>query len=307
MIIVSQTNAGKSSAINNALKNYANGELVTILDADSQLVPQASQKMVAHFRDPRVLAMADNVQIKNAHRFIELVQRVEYMLGYRLKGSEQLLRLEYIIGGVGSTFRMQALKAVNYYDTDTVTEDIAMTMKLIRQFGNRKWIFGYASDVIAYTPPVHNFRQLLKQRYRWKYGRFQSLFKYHQLFINFNFRKYTLTLSWWKLPKIFIEEFFMLVDPLLSLWMLWLIFRFADASMLVTIGVTYFIFALATFSVEQLKSRERLKMLLISPFTYLLLYTINIVDFLCLLRCLKNFRQIIFGHHLQNSWQHVDR
>lgn len=307
LVIVDQPNAGKSRAINNAVENYASGELVTVLDADSQLAPDASARMVNHFRNPHVLAMADNVRITNSHRLIELVQQVEYMLGYRLKGSEQLLRLEYIIGGVGSTFRMSALKAVGYYDTDTVTEDIDLTLKLIKHFGNRKWIFGYADDVIAYTPPVHSFPQLLKQRYRWKFGRFQALFKYRQLIASIHLQKYTLTLSWWKLPKLLVEEFFMLIDPIMLLWMIWLIMHYSDVSMLLTVSGVYFIFALTAFSTEQLRFKQRWKLIGLSPFAYFFLYVINIVDFLCLLRCLRNGKQILHRQQSQGSWQHVDR
>lgn len=306
-IVVNQVNAGKSSALNNGIKNYAVGELVTILDADSQLAPNASAKMVNHFKNPRVIAMADNVRIKRSHKFIELVQQIEYMLGYRLKGAEQLLGLEYIIGGVGSTFRMTALQAVDYYDSDTVTEDIDLTLKLIRHFGNRQWLFGYAGDAVAYTPPVHNFWQLIRQRYRWKYGRFQAIFKYRYLIANFNLRKYTVTLTWWKLPKIFVEESFMLLDPLFIAWMLWLIVRFTDFSMLVTIATIYFVFALVTFLVERLKAKQKIALLLLSPLAYVFLYIINVVDFICLLRCLANSKKLLFQHQIQRGWQHVDR
>ena len=83
------------------------------------------------------------------------------------------------------------IEEIGYYDTDTITEDIDLTMKLLNHFGNTKYHFGYAEDVIAYTPPVHYFNQLLKQRYRWKYGRFKALFKYRQMIFSKDTKKYT--------------------------------------------------------------------------------------------------------------------
>lgn len=305
-VVASQYNQGKSYAINNGVKNYAKGELVTVLDADSQLAPNALERTVTHFTNPRVIATAINVRIKSVTNLIDFVQRVEYILGYRLKGSEPTLRLEYIIGGVGSTFRKWVLAKVNYYDTDTVTEDIDLTMKLLEKFGNRKWRIDYVNDVVAYTPAVHKFSQLIKQRYRWKLGRFQALFKHRHLLFNRHLRTYSLTLSWWKLPKVFIEEFFIFIEPLLVLWMLYITFYFKDLSMFITVLAVYFIFALVTFSFEKLKFTEKVELIVLSPAAYLFLYTITVVDFICLLKCLAHF-STIFNQKSKASWEHVDR
>ena len=120
-IIVNQPNSGKSIALNNGIKNYAKGELITVLDADSELKPNFLANMINHFQSTNVVAVAANVRIKRALNLIELVQYIEYLVGYQLKSSEQMLNLEYIIGGIGSTFRRTIMEAVNLYDTDTVT------------------------------------------------------------------------------------------------------------------------------------------------------------------------------------------
>src|SRR5699024_9452848 len=118
--------------------------------------------MVKHFQSTNVVAVAANVRIKRALNLIELVQYIKYLVGYQLKSSEQVLNLEYIIGGIGSTFRRTIMEAVNLYDTDTVTEDIDLTMKLLRKFGNTSYKFCYAFDCVVSTPAVHNFRQLIR-------------------------------------------------------------------------------------------------------------------------------------------------
>lgn len=99
LIIVHQKNGGKSVALNNGIKNYATGEIVTVLDSDSTLAPDALARMSQHFKDKHVIAMADNVRIKNTHKAIEHIQEFEYLLGYRLKGSEEIL-------GVNNGFKM---------------------------------------------------------------------------------------------------------------------------------------------------------------------------------------------------------
>ena len=79
--VVFQKNSGKSNAINNAIKNYAKGELVMILDADSMLEKDTIQNMVAHFSNHNVIAMSNNVRIRHSRRMIEFVQQIEYLLG----------------------------------------------------------------------------------------------------------------------------------------------------------------------------------------------------------------------------------
>ena len=37
---------------------------------------------------------------------------------------------------------------------------------------------------ITYTEAVPSFRSLVSQRYRWKYGRMQTFYKYHRLFFS---------------------------------------------------------------------------------------------------------------------------
>ncbi|WP_242335983.1 glycosyltransferase [Limosilactobacillus urinaemulieris] len=305
-IVVNQPNSGKSIALNNGIKNYAKGELITVLDADSELKPNFLVNMIKHFQSTNVVAVAANVRIKRAVNLIELVQYIEYLVGYQLKSSEQVLNLEYIIGGIGSTFRRTIMEAVNLYDTDTVTEDIDLTMKLLRQFGNTSYKFCYAFNCIVFTPAVHNFKQLIKQRYRWKFGRFRALIKHRKLIFNKKLNLYSITLSWWKLPKVFFEEFLLLIEPVILIWMSIIILIHCDFSIIFSVLIIYFIFAIDTIIVESISTKAKLKLALVSPFTYLFLYIINIVDFICLVRCIANFKEILLkkGH---SKWTHVER
>ena len=41
-----------------------------------------------------------------------------------------LTNSEFIIGGVASTYRMNVIRESGYYDTDTQTEDIGLSMKV---------------------------------------------------------------------------------------------------------------------------------------------------------------------------------
>lgn len=109
VVCARQPNSGKGSALNNGIQNYAWGELVMVLDADSLLHPKAIERMVAHFNNPQVMAAAANVKVLPSKSVLGFAQRIEYLISYRMKRSLSAFNMEYIIGGVGSTFRRQAL------------------------------------------------------------------------------------------------------------------------------------------------------------------------------------------------------
>src|SRR5690606_10385097 len=82
---VRQENAGKAHALNNALKNYATGEIVMCLDADSTIRRDALLPAVPYFRDPNVVALVANVKIRRDGSLLSLIQHYEYIIGWQMK------------------------------------------------------------------------------------------------------------------------------------------------------------------------------------------------------------------------------
>lgn len=316
LIVVHQKNSGKATALNNGIKNYASFDLVMVLDGDSSIDSHALQKMMGHFSsDKRLIAVAANVMIEHPQKrvkklnVVEYAQKLEYLIGNKYKEAEPSLNLEYIIGGIGSTFRREALLDVGGYSTDSVTEDIDLSMKLISAFGNKSAHIDYADDVICFTPPAHNFSDLRKQRLRWKYGRFKALMKYKDLFFSTRLEKYSFTLTWWKLPKIvFFEEIMMLLDPFLLAVMIYLLILYFDVSTVIgTVVVYFFVSMISVLSANELSRRERTIMVATSPLTIFLLYIINIADFFSLIICITRYKEIVFNTNQLSKWNHIER
>jgi biofilm PGA synthesis N-glycosyltransferase PgaC len=132
-IIRKRKNAGKGEALNTALRRYARGELIMTLDADSIIDRHAIKRAVAHFDDPRVVGMAANVRILDDESILGLVQKFEHMIGYRSKKFYSITNSEFIIGGVASTYRRSTISKVGFYDTDTITEDIGLSLKVVSE------------------------------------------------------------------------------------------------------------------------------------------------------------------------------
>lgn len=307
--MVQQINSGKSNAINNAVRNYAIGDYVMILDADSVLAQHALTNMVQAFIDtPQMFACASNVQIKQPSRLIDYIQQLEYLIAYRLKFAEAICNMEYIIGGVGSTFKKEAMLKVGLYDTNCLTEDLDFTLKLLKYYGNKSCVFGFANNVIAWTPAVHKYNQLYSQRYRWKYGLIQSFFKHHKMLFNRNRTHYSRTLCYWMLPKTIVDQLIMLLSPL-SLSYILMAPDSSPKQFLKGVLFISLIFLLVTISIVQnanLPIKAKLKLVLLSPFSFLMLLISIVLDFFVLVKCTMKLNEIKNGSQ-KIAWEHVDR
>jgi len=308
VVFVSQENGGKGSALNNGIRNYARGKLIMVVDADSLLHTTALGKMVQHFRDRRVIASASNVKIIPSRSGLGIAQRIEYLISYRMKRSLTYFGMEYIIGGVGSTFRRSALIKTDLYDTDTMTEDIDLTLKLIQHYGNTRYKIHYAADAITYTEHVLRVRSLIKQRFRWKYGRFQSLLKNKALFFAKKGGKYSTQLTWYQLPYALFGELVLFIEPILVTYILYITVRYLDLSSLFSVYciVTTFVF-LMILGEESEAWHSKVLMSFILPAVYFMMYVLTFVEFAALIKSIKQSKKLFDGKTYEGSWEHVER
>lgn len=302
--LVHQANKGKASAINNGIKK-AQSKLVMVLDSDSYLDQRALRQVANYFDDPAVVMTAANIKIIDDGSILGLVQKFEYLIAYRMKRAQSAFNIEYIIGGIGSTFRRDIAIEVGYYDTDTVTEDIDFTMKILRR-GNVTQRVVYAPTVLAYTESVMTFGQLIRQRFRWKFGRFQTFIKNWQMFFNPD-RRYDRRLTLFQLPFALYSEFMFIFEPLVLLYLIYIIVRFGDIYTLLTAySVTTIYVGANIFAEDSETLRTRLKLLLLVPLQYPLFFILSAVEYVALVRSIVGLPRLIKGGG-DVRWKHVSR
>lgn len=304
--VITQRNGGKSVAINNAILNYDHSDLTMVLDADSLLKKDAISKMVSWFCDKKVLALAMNVKMISVSTFLGICQRLEFVSAYRGKCAEHFLKSLYIIGGIGSTFRTNELKAIGGYDTNTPTEDIDLTLKIIQKYGNKERIVGYAHDAIAYTQPVSKFSSLVKQRYRWKYGRFVAFMKYRNLFFNSS-KRFSKSLTFVQLPLAVFQELFMLIEPYVYVYLVFNVVYYKDMSTFMSMLMYVVIVLLISICSSKESMKSKLIMILESPLNFVLSYILTIVEYTSLIFSFFHFRSILKYNENHASWTHVER
>lgn len=300
-------NTGKAGALNYALERGIKGHFVMTLDADSVLHPRAIQHAAEYLLDnPTIVGVAANVRVMEGESLMSLLQKFEYLIGYRSKKFYTLSNSEFIVGGVGSMYRYTVLKEVGFYDHDIQTEDIALSLKIAAR-GNKAYKLVYAADVIAMTEGVSTFRALLRQRYRWKMGSLQSLVKYRRLFLSTDAR-YSRTLTWYRIPMAFLGELIVLTEPLLIAYVLYLSVltlspqTFLGAYTLITLYILWSI-----WPDEHMALRKKLTMTAHAPVMYFVFYIVNVVQLAAVLRCIVNLPHILRRQPTQSRWTSPER
>lgn len=277
-------NGGKAHALNTAIQLWATGELIMCLDGDSILEPDAVAKSVAYFYDPQVVATASNVNIKPNGTLLGLIQRFEYLICHQMKKAHSAYNVEYIIGGIGSTFRRSTLDEVGLYDTNTMTEDIDLTMKILAKGGNKKQHVRFAHDSIAYTEAVPSFPSLVKQRYRWKYGRMQTFYKNWRMFFSRD-EIYSKGLTWFFLPFAFWQDLAYFLEPMIVTFILGVAIYFRSPETLVPAVTIISVFVvLNVLGTTHLSKKDKLLGVALAPLMYAFFYVLSVVEYAALIR-----------------------
>ena len=195
LVVIDKQNGKCKADAANAGINTASGSLVAIIDADTILDRHALTRAITTLlEDPTTVAIGANVGIVNGCRVrdgrVEEIslprnwwarfQIVEYMRSFFL------FRLAcascngvVIISGAFGLFRRDAVIAVGGYDTTAVGEDMDLTVRLQRHFRELGQRFRIAFDPnpLAWTQAPEDWRSLRSQRYRWRRGLLQVLWR----------------------------------------------------------------------------------------------------------------------------------
>jgi peptidoglycan-N-acetylglucosamine deacetylase len=203
--IIHQANNGKPSALSHALAEASSSIIVTI-DADTAIEPDAISKLVRHFVNPRVGAVAGNVKVGNRVSWLTRWQALEYVTSQNLeKRAFDLLNCIPVVPGALSAWRAEAINDSGGFNADTVAEDTDLTIT-IRRAG---WKIDYEEEAIGWTNAPETASMLIRQRFRWTFGTLQAFWKHRD---TLGRTKYG-TLGWIALPNMFL---FQLLLPLFS-------------------------------------------------------------------------------------------
>ena len=211
--VYTKANGGKASALNTGIE-YAEGDYIVCIDADTQLKKDALSLLMRKFfvlneRDGKhqvVGAVAGNVKVGNEINMITKWQSIEYITSQNFdrRAFDYLNCITVIPGALGG-FRKDAVLKSGGFTSDTLAEDCDLTMRLHRN----GYIIRNCNDAISYTEAPETMRQFMKQRFRWSFGVIQCFWKHRDAVFNPRYKNFGMI----ALPHILI---FQMILPFLA-------------------------------------------------------------------------------------------
>ncbi len=172
--LIQQRNSGKATALNRAI-TASRGELLVCLDADTLFTPETLGRLVAHFDEPRVGAVAGNVKVGNRINVWTRWQALEYITSQNLdRRAYALLDAITVVPGAVGAWRRSAVAAVGGFQADTLAEAMDLTWRL-RRAG---WRIENETGAHGFTEAPDSLETLYRQRFRWSFGTLQCLWKH---------------------------------------------------------------------------------------------------------------------------------
>ena len=209
VIILTKPNGGKAEALNFGLEHIGDAELFVGIDADTIIAPDAIARMVPHFLNPKVAAVAGNAKVGNRVNLWTRWQALEYITSqnFERRALNTMGAVSVVPGAIGA-WRVAAVREAGGYHVDTVAEDADLTMALLRN-GYR---VQYEDMALAFTEAPTTANALMRQRFRWSFGILQAIFKHRGVFA----RKGAL--GFVALPNILIFQILLpLVSPFIDI------------------------------------------------------------------------------------------
>ena len=218
--IIRQPNGGKAAALNNGIAQ-SKGEIIVGLDADTQFPKETVSRLMRHFADPRVGAVAGNVKVGNRINLITRWQALEYITSQNVDrlAYAQLNAVTVVPGAIGA-WRRKALEEVGGYLTDTLAEDMDLTWRIRR----KGWKIETEAGAIALTEAPATTRSFFKQRFRWSFGTLQCLWKHRGALFRYGW------FGWLGLPTLWLFQIlFQVIAPLVDLQVFYSLWSFGSS------------------------------------------------------------------------------
>ena len=210
--VLSKPNGGKAAALNYAL-DLLTEDIYVGIDADTVIATDAISKLIPHFEDPRIGAMAGNAKVGNRVNLWTRWQALEYITSQNFeRRALDLFHIVTVVPGAIGAWRTAPVKAAGGYPINTVAEDADLTMNLLEQ-GFR---VDYEDRSLAFTEAPIDARGLMRQRFRWSFGTLQAVWKHRAAFVR------NKAMGLFALPNILVFQMFLpLVSPFIDIMFLY--------------------------------------------------------------------------------------
>jgi cellulose synthase/poly-beta-1,6-N-acetylglucosamine synthase-like glycosyltransferase/peptidoglycan/xylan/chitin deacetylase (PgdA/CDA1 family)/spore germination protein YaaH len=209
--VLTKPNGGKAAALNYALDRLTE-EIYVGIDADTVIAPDAVSKLIPHFEDPLIGAVAGNAKVGNRVNLWTRWQALEYITSQNFeRRALDLFNVVTVVPGAIGAWRTGPVKTVGGYPINTVAEDADLTMGLL-ELGLK---VVYEDRSLAFTEAPIDAKGLMRQRFRWSFGTLQAIWKHRAAFVR------NKAMGLFALPNILIFQMLLpLVSPFIDIMFL---------------------------------------------------------------------------------------
>ncbi|WP_433982972.1 polysaccharide deacetylase family protein [Tunturiibacter empetritectus] len=208
LTVMSKPNGGKADALNYALERI-DEEIYVGIDADGVIAHDAIARLVPHFANPKIGAVAGNAKVGNRVNLWTRWQALEYITSQNFeRRALDLFDVVMVVPGAIGAWRTAPVKAGGGYHSNTVAEDADLTMNLLEQ----GYCVIYEDQALAFTEAPVDADGLTRQRFRWSFGILQAIYKHKGAISKHR------AMGLFALPNILIFQIILpLVSPLIDL------------------------------------------------------------------------------------------
>jgi cellulose synthase/poly-beta-1,6-N-acetylglucosamine synthase-like glycosyltransferase len=184
-------------------------ELYVGIDADTVIARDAVSKLVRHFADPQVGAVAGNAKVGNRINLWTRWQALEYITSQNFeRRAMDLFNVVTVVPGAIGAWRTSAVKKAGCYPVNTVAEDADLSMSLLED----RYKVIYDDHALAFTEAPATARSLMRQRFRWSFGILQAVFKHRGA------ARTNRAMGFFALPNILVFQILLpLVSPFIDI------------------------------------------------------------------------------------------
>lgn len=201
LVVVDKVNGGRADALNAALEQ-ARYPLVVAIDADSLVDPDALQRAGTRFLDaPTLMGLGGTIRVVNEalvvggtvkaavtpRNFLARWQMLEYTRAFvAARTAMSHIGCLISISGAFGLFRRSALMAVGGFRSDTVGEDLELTIRLHKHFREARepYRLEFMIDPVCWTQVPADRKSLRGQRDRWHRGLWETLWIHRGMLFN---------------------------------------------------------------------------------------------------------------------------
>jgi cellulose synthase/poly-beta-1,6-N-acetylglucosamine synthase-like glycosyltransferase len=202
LVVIDKENGGKGDALNAGIW-FADAPLFCALDADSLIDREGLLGAVEPFlrRPDETVATGGTVRVVNgctvefnqvtevttSNRLITELQEMEYLRAF-YSGRLGLSRLRglVLISGAFGLFRTDLVREIGGYDTDSITKDLALVVRLHRYLldAEREYHVEFVPEPVVWTQVPEDWSALARQRRRWYRGLIDTLVRERDMIAN---------------------------------------------------------------------------------------------------------------------------